>query len=851
MPDTVISLNEAAKRAGVSPATLKRWAEEKVIPVKDDRWTNATAAQARVVARMRERGHSLKSLKRAVRDGRLSFGFIEELFPSTERTIGVREAAERTGLEPELIERLMSLLGTPTAREGILTEQDVEALDDLKRVLESGFPLVALLQLVRVYAQSLRKIAEAEVRLFHLFVHEPLIRDGVEPLDMAEEMEGLAGDLLPLTTPLMEYIHTRYLRFYLEQDVVGHMEDQFAGDPQIGRISMAFCFVDITGFTRYTEEEGDEEALDLVERFVDTVEETLPSEATIVKTIGDEVMIVSPDPVTLTEWAVGFLGDLRRAPAAAHRGPLRRGRVPRRRLLRQGRQPRPPRRRARGRRRGDGHALGRGRDRRLRLPRLRADRRGGPQGARVADRAVRRAPAPLIAIAGPPARRVRSARAMGKEEALSKLGGVVAESGLVDRLDSVVVLISGGADSACTAAALVEHCGRPHVHALHLNYGLRVTAADDESSCRRLCAALRIDLRVERPEIEGGNLQAEARAARYEAAESQRERSNADWVATGHTMTDAAETLIYRLAVSPGRRALLGLPPRRGRVIRPLLGLAREESRSLAREAGLPFSDDPTNLDPKFARNRIRNDVLPVLRKLNPAAERNIAETRAELGEEAELLERLAAELLAEGGAGTGVAAIPAEVLAAADPALRRIALRVLAERTAHRHVPLGRERAAQIWRLAQEPEGGQVDARRRAARGLRAGHDPLRARRRRRARAGAPARPRQRALRRVGASRLASRRPGPARGARAGDARRDRARARSSSCARGARATASARSAWTGRRRCRTSSPTARCRARCATSSRSSPPATASPGSPGSRSPRTSASPPRRARPS
>jgi len=308
VPDTVISLNEAARRAGVSPATLRRWAEEKVIPVKDDRWTNATAAQARVVARMRERGHSLKSLKRAVRDGRLAFGFVEELFPSTERTIGVEEAAERTGLEPELIERLMALLGTPTSREGILTEQDVEALDDLRRVLQSGFPLVALLQLVRVYAQSLRKIAEAEVRLFHLFVHEPLIRDGVEPMDMAEEMESLAGDLLPLTTPLMEYIHTRYLRFYLEQDVVGHMEEQFAGDPQIGRITMAFCFVDITGFTRYTEEEGDEEALDLVERFVDSVEETLPAEATIVKTIGDEVMIVSPDPVTLTEWAVGFLG---------------------------------------------------------------------------------------------------------------------------------------------------------------------------------------------------------------------------------------------------------------------------------------------------------------------------------------------------------------------------------------------------------------------------------------------------------------------------------------------------------------------------------------------------------------
>ena len=202
----------------------------------------------------------------------------------------------------------MALLGTPTAREGVLTEQDTEALEGIARVLAAGFPLVALLQMVRVYAQSLRKVAEAEVRLFHLYVHEPLIREGVGAIEMAEEMEGLAGELLPLTTPLMEYIHTRYLRFYLEQDVVGHMESELGAGSQIGRISMCFCFVDLTGFTRYTEEEGDEEALDLVERFVETVEDTLPVEATIVKTIGDEVMIVSPDPVTLTEWAVGFLG---------------------------------------------------------------------------------------------------------------------------------------------------------------------------------------------------------------------------------------------------------------------------------------------------------------------------------------------------------------------------------------------------------------------------------------------------------------------------------------------------------------------------------------------------------------
>jgi adenylate cyclase len=305
--DDSISISEAAQISGVSPSTLKRWASDGVVPVPGGRWTTAAAAQARVVSRMRERGHSLDELRRAVRDGRLAFGYVEDLLPSSERTYTRGQAAERAGLEEELVERIMSLLGTPTAIEGTLTEQDVEAMERIAEVLQSGFPLVAVLQLIRVYAQAVRKVAEAEVRLFHLFVHEPLIRQGVDALQMAEEMEGMARDLLPLTSPFMEYVHQRYLRFYMEQDVVGHMEAELGEVRQLGRVQMAFCFVDLTGFTRYTEEEGDEEALDLVERFVETVEATLPAEALVVKTIGDEVMIVSPDPVTLTEWAVGFL----------------------------------------------------------------------------------------------------------------------------------------------------------------------------------------------------------------------------------------------------------------------------------------------------------------------------------------------------------------------------------------------------------------------------------------------------------------------------------------------------------------------------------------------------------------
>jgi adenylate cyclase len=312
--DDRISLQEASRRAGVSPATLKRWAAQNVIPVDGDGWTSATAAQARVVARMRERGHSLESLGQAVRDGRLAFGYAESLLPDAERTYTVAEVAERSGLEEELIERLMSLLGTPTALEGTLTEQDAEAVDLIAEILATGFPLVALLQLVRVYAQSVRKMAEAEIRMFHLYVHEPLIRQGVPALEMSEEMEELAAELMPMTAPLIDYLHQRYRRFFSEQDVVGHMEAELDGRDQLGRVSMTFCFVDLAGFTRFTEEEGDEEALDLIERFVETVEATLPGEATVVKTIGDEVMIVSPEPVPLTEWAVGFLGLFQERP---------------------------------------------------------------------------------------------------------------------------------------------------------------------------------------------------------------------------------------------------------------------------------------------------------------------------------------------------------------------------------------------------------------------------------------------------------------------------------------------------------------------------------------------------------
>jgi adenylate cyclase len=188
-----------------------------------------------------------------------------------------------------------------------LSSTDVQLLRYVAAVLDAGLPLVATLQLVRVYGQAMAHVADAEVRLFHLYVHEPLMRSGATGVETADEMLAITRELLPLASPVMDQVHQRYLQHFVEQDVVGHMESDLDDDPiDLGRLRVAIAFADLAGYTRLTEEEGELEAVDAVERFVEAVQATLPEDARVIKTIGDEVMIVGSDPTGVTDWAVGF-----------------------------------------------------------------------------------------------------------------------------------------------------------------------------------------------------------------------------------------------------------------------------------------------------------------------------------------------------------------------------------------------------------------------------------------------------------------------------------------------------------------------------------------------------------------
>ncbi len=313
-----LTLARVAQRAGVSAGTVRRWVKDGLVPQYEGDWTPAAASQVRIVASLRERGYTVQQIREATQSGRLVFGYIDELLAGDEASHSLAEAARLTGLSSEMIERIYAAMGTSRLSIDSFSEQDLQMLKYVGEILAAGLPLPVLLQLARVYAQAIAQIADAEVRLFHLYVHEPLMRAGVPGVEVAEEMEALTREMLPFVVPLMNYFHARMLTYFVEQDVIGHIENDLDGQSQgQGRMRVAIGFADLAGYTRLTEERGDEEAVAAVERFVETVSRTLPADARVIKTLGDEVMIVAADPVALTDWAV----RLARRPRRGRRDP--------------------------------------------------------------------------------------------------------------------------------------------------------------------------------------------------------------------------------------------------------------------------------------------------------------------------------------------------------------------------------------------------------------------------------------------------------------------------------------------------------------------------------------------------
>src|ERR671913_989991 len=237
-----------------------------------------------------------------------------------------------------------------------------------------------------------------------------------------------------------------------------------------------------------------------------------------------------------------------------------------------------------------------------------------------------------------------------------------------------LALVSGGPDSVALLRVVVELGGEPVV--LHVDHGLRgEESREDAEFVSELCRRLNLRHEVRWISLEdSSNLQERAREERYRLAEEVAAGIGLGVVATGHTADDAAETVLMNLARGTGLRGLAGIPPVRGNVQRPLIGCTRTEILDYLREIDQPYRTDPTNLTGKYARNRVRLEVLPVLEVLYPAAAGNIARAASLVREDLEVLEELAARVLEKRGEEV---VLPLDGLMNLRPPLRRHAVRL------------------------------------------------------------------------------------------------------------------------------------------------------------------------------
>jgi tRNA(Ile)-lysidine synthase len=265
-----------------------------------------------------------------------------------------------------------------------------------------------------------------------------------------------------------------------------------------------------------------------------------------------------------------------------------------------------------------------------------------------------------------------------------RVAAFVSEQQLLNPGEPCLVLVSGGADSMC-AWGLMRELGH-EAEALHVEHGLRGRHGLDDAAYCAAAGATVVPVDVE----PGGNLEARARDARYRAAAG---HAAGRPVVTGHTLSDQAETVVYRLASSSGPRAIRAMRPAAGGVVRPLLCVTAAETRAWCAGRGLEPRRDETNDDRSLRRNLIRHEVMPALLRVHPGAEVNLARSAELLAELHQLVSELAAEHVAD--------EIDLERIASLPRALRVLVLREAAERAAGRPLRLPRQLTGRLEELA------------------------------------------------------------------------------------------------------------------------------------------------------
>lgn len=224
----------------------------------------------------------------------------------------------------------------------------------------------------------------------------------------------------------------------------------------------------------------------------------------------------------------------------------------------------------------------------------------------------------------------------------------ISDYGLLKRGDSVLVALSGGPDSVALLHLLdrIKVEFRLKLAAAHLDHAIRRSSASDRQFCRDLCRELRVRFYSRKVDIgrlakkKKANVEETGRKARYDYFNSLCAKYGYKRIATGHTMDDNAETVLFNLIRGSGLRGLTGIAPGRGKIIRPLIDIRKSDIINWLKENKIKYRTDTTNRSLKYSRNRIRNRIIPEIENINPDIVKSLSRFSKNISEEFELIEK-------------------------------------------------------------------------------------------------------------------------------------------------------------------------------------------------------------------
>jgi adenylate cyclase len=257
--------------------------------------------------RLSQDGYDPETLAAAIREGRVESMYGRRLFDAGSR-LGLEEGAARAGLEPEQLRQLTSALGFSWSD---VYESDLEIIEVLRVASEAGLPWEAILGVTRVVGDSLRRIADAEIRAVHVYVHERLTAAGVPEEEVDQLIAGIEENLAPLMNPMIQRLHSEYLLEAMMEDAFFHVAGSKRQAGELGSVDATIAFVDIASFTALAETVGDETALQVLDRIETVVRRLLVEhDGKMVKSVGDGFMLAFREPASAVNFSLATQAEL-------------------------------------------------------------------------------------------------------------------------------------------------------------------------------------------------------------------------------------------------------------------------------------------------------------------------------------------------------------------------------------------------------------------------------------------------------------------------------------------------------------------------------------------------------------